>query len=376
MRIDDQVAKVGRNQPCPCGSGKKFKRCHGTYSLRVVEQAEDLGGGSLYMETTQRARAYTVQDLIRSRASKSIPQMERISLTIGGASSIPADHSHLAMFQRVYRCLPELWDFKDDPRLILFERERYQVELRRREVRILVSRSRPRTGADGDTVLDVDAGELKLDEQGYYCCATAFVDSSLDEEVEGSGIATVDRLAGLISLTMTPDLVREPIWEATYYPGDERWRMNNRRQMFRVGLPSVVPETFASVNALAAASQASRDGALSSALRFLANEASTESDAARFIWFYLAIRVLVDDFYSREWPGQESDPQERRFRYYANKHFPGESQIVDDFQKIYGQRNNLLKGVDWTIISPDDGRRAYALCHKLLKREMENILPS
>ena len=23
------LAKVGRNDPCPCGSGKKFKRCHG-----------------------------------------------------------------------------------------------------------------------------------------------------------------------------------------------------------------------------------------------------------------------------------------------------------------------------------------------------------
>ena len=22
-------AKVGRNEPCPCGSGKKFKSCHG-----------------------------------------------------------------------------------------------------------------------------------------------------------------------------------------------------------------------------------------------------------------------------------------------------------------------------------------------------------
>ena len=22
--------KVGRNQPCPCGSGKKYKRCHGS----------------------------------------------------------------------------------------------------------------------------------------------------------------------------------------------------------------------------------------------------------------------------------------------------------------------------------------------------------
>ncbi|MGC0777789.1 MAG: SEC-C metal-binding domain-containing protein, partial [Candidatus Acidiferrum sp.] len=22
-------AKVGRNEPCPCGSGKKYKKCHG-----------------------------------------------------------------------------------------------------------------------------------------------------------------------------------------------------------------------------------------------------------------------------------------------------------------------------------------------------------
>ena len=25
-------AKVGRNDPCPCGSGKKFKQCHGKIS--------------------------------------------------------------------------------------------------------------------------------------------------------------------------------------------------------------------------------------------------------------------------------------------------------------------------------------------------------
>ena len=23
--------KVGRNEPCPCGSGKKYKHCHGAY---------------------------------------------------------------------------------------------------------------------------------------------------------------------------------------------------------------------------------------------------------------------------------------------------------------------------------------------------------
>ncbi|HBY41235.1 MAG TPA: preprotein translocase subunit SecA, partial [Alteromonas sp.] len=24
--------KVGRNDPCPCGSGKKYKQCHGKLS--------------------------------------------------------------------------------------------------------------------------------------------------------------------------------------------------------------------------------------------------------------------------------------------------------------------------------------------------------
>jgi preprotein translocase subunit SecA len=26
---EEQMAGVGRNSPCPCGSGKKFKMCHG-----------------------------------------------------------------------------------------------------------------------------------------------------------------------------------------------------------------------------------------------------------------------------------------------------------------------------------------------------------
>jgi preprotein translocase subunit SecA len=28
-RSPDDVPKVGRNDPCPCGSGKKYKNCHG-----------------------------------------------------------------------------------------------------------------------------------------------------------------------------------------------------------------------------------------------------------------------------------------------------------------------------------------------------------
>ena len=27
--IKNELPKIGRNDPCPCGSGKKYKQCHG-----------------------------------------------------------------------------------------------------------------------------------------------------------------------------------------------------------------------------------------------------------------------------------------------------------------------------------------------------------
>jgi preprotein translocase subunit SecA len=29
QRVLDEEQQIGRNDPCWCGSGKKFKRCHG-----------------------------------------------------------------------------------------------------------------------------------------------------------------------------------------------------------------------------------------------------------------------------------------------------------------------------------------------------------
>jgi preprotein translocase subunit SecA len=29
ITVRREAPKVGRNDPCPCGSGKKFKQCHG-----------------------------------------------------------------------------------------------------------------------------------------------------------------------------------------------------------------------------------------------------------------------------------------------------------------------------------------------------------
>ena len=30
VQVTRSVPKVGRNDPCPCGSGKKYKYCHGS----------------------------------------------------------------------------------------------------------------------------------------------------------------------------------------------------------------------------------------------------------------------------------------------------------------------------------------------------------
>lgn len=32
------VAKIGRNEPCPCGSGKKYKECHEREGTRFLEK--------------------------------------------------------------------------------------------------------------------------------------------------------------------------------------------------------------------------------------------------------------------------------------------------------------------------------------------------
>jgi len=29
LTLEDNLSRDGRNDPCPCGSGRKFKRCHG-----------------------------------------------------------------------------------------------------------------------------------------------------------------------------------------------------------------------------------------------------------------------------------------------------------------------------------------------------------
>jgi hypothetical protein len=49
--------KVGRNDPCPCGSGKKYKKCHGKDEEGGGSMAGGGGDGETGTEDTGRAAA-------------------------------------------------------------------------------------------------------------------------------------------------------------------------------------------------------------------------------------------------------------------------------------------------------------------------------
>lgn len=54
------VGKIGRNQPCSCGSGRKFKKCHGQTSATV--------GSTAAIAAEARLRAQKATEMVRQRA--------------------------------------------------------------------------------------------------------------------------------------------------------------------------------------------------------------------------------------------------------------------------------------------------------------------
>jgi hypothetical protein len=75
-------AKIGRNQPCPCGGGKKYKHCHGSYAAsprkeeiahfvqrqqaadRIRQNQQGLGRPVVSFKTAQNHQVVAVGDTV------------------------------------------------------------------------------------------------------------------------------------------------------------------------------------------------------------------------------------------------------------------------------------------------------------------------
>ncbi len=63
------MSKVGRNDPCPCGSGKKFKKCcelkkHlSVFEKKEIKQLSSSGAGSLFKKTFSKEKEEPKADI-------------------------------------------------------------------------------------------------------------------------------------------------------------------------------------------------------------------------------------------------------------------------------------------------------------------------
>jgi tetratricopeptide (TPR) repeat protein len=65
------VLKIGRNQPCPCGSGRKYKRCCGSATSSTMDRPRD----DEVLEITEEGIAIVLGDL--DQLSNRVPDLLR-----------------------------------------------------------------------------------------------------------------------------------------------------------------------------------------------------------------------------------------------------------------------------------------------------------
>ncbi|WP_164987737.1 YecA family protein [Bradyrhizobium betae] len=82
------MAKIGRNQPCDCGSGLKYKKCHGKYPI------------SASFHDAEHERAF--QQAIRKMEAERVQRQKQQGLGKGIISAPLNDHRIVAVGNRVY----------------------------------------------------------------------------------------------------------------------------------------------------------------------------------------------------------------------------------------------------------------------------------
>ena len=83
------MANIGRNSPCPCGSGKKFKRCCGSLSVRQDRpRGEDTA--TRFAASARGEQIDTLERLSRSGDAGAAARLGLHFLTAGDAPSNPA----------------------------------------------------------------------------------------------------------------------------------------------------------------------------------------------------------------------------------------------------------------------------------------------
>ena len=77
--MSEQIPRVGRNEPCPCGSGQKYKKCHGssTYNQVVADVAKV--GPQWVSQRVERLLSSSKEERARARHIELFDDADRLA---------------------------------------------------------------------------------------------------------------------------------------------------------------------------------------------------------------------------------------------------------------------------------------------------------
>jgi uncharacterized protein len=90
-----RASKVGRNVPCPCGSGKKYKRCHGAAEDPVVE-ADLYPVSPLSRRLSREGTTVDIQIYYDGKAGWLLERVDEFGNSTVWDESFPTDSTALA----------------------------------------------------------------------------------------------------------------------------------------------------------------------------------------------------------------------------------------------------------------------------------------
>jgi len=99
--------KIGRNDPCPCGSGKKFKKCHLGREHELIQQLPDDAAQEIinlpeveYGRSRELLASLNIETLVGMKMGVKFIDLESyLKLGLGGSHQIPSNLSQISAGQ-------------------------------------------------------------------------------------------------------------------------------------------------------------------------------------------------------------------------------------------------------------------------------------
>jgi len=85
---EDPISKISRNDPCPCGSGKKYKKCHLKEDAEA-RSAEIAAQNAALAEAAEKAAEEDPEGAAAEEAAKDARQTPRLDRSAKGPQSAP-----------------------------------------------------------------------------------------------------------------------------------------------------------------------------------------------------------------------------------------------------------------------------------------------